>query len=290
MISNYIKHNNFRKPNWLKVNILFEKKYKKVEKIVKKYNLNTICKSGNCPNISECWGRGTATFMILGNTCTRSCAFCAVETGNPKKYDINEPKRILNAINIMNVRHAVIASVNRDDLHDKGSSIWYSTIKKIKKEYPDTTIETLIPDIKYTWDNLYKIISLGQDLVSHNMETVERLYKKIKPQSKYFRNLEQIKRIKLYGKKTKSGIMLGLGEKDFEIYDLISDLVDHGLDILTVGQYLKPSDSHLDVFKYVNPDRFNSIKEKGLKMGLKYVESGPLVRSSYFSEKHILQE
>lgn len=287
-IKNYIfEFNNFKKPNFLKLKFLFLEEYKKIKKIVKKYNLNTICEDGNCPNINECWTRGTATFMILGSICTRNCFFCSVKTGKPLNYDLNESNRISNAIRIMNIQHIVITSVNRDELKDKGSRIWNNTVIEIKIKCPFVTIETLIPDVQSCWNSLYKIINSHQEIVSYNMETVERLYSTIMPQSKYLRNLEQIRRIKLCNKITKSGIILGLGEKDIEVYNLIEDLVESGLDILTIGQYLRPTNLHVEVFKYFNLKRFNIFKEKGLKIGLKCIESGPLVRSSYYSEKHI---
>jgi len=236
--------------------------------------------------MGECWGAGTATFMILGNVCTRSCTFCAVATGRPTAYDIEEPKRVAQAIHRMGVKHAVITSVNRDELKDRGAEIWYQTVREVKKLCPHTTIETLIPDVKGTWEALYRMIEAGQEVVSHNMETVERLYRKVRPQAKYARSLEQLKRTKEYGKRTKSGIMLGLGETDDEVYQAMDDLVAHGLDILTLGQYLQPTKLHLEVVEYVHPNKFAHFKEEGLKRGLKYVESGPLVRSSYRAERH----
>jgi lipoic acid synthetase len=278
---------NNKKPNWLKVKLPIGKEYEKVRNIVDTNKLHTICESGNCPNIGECWGKGTATFMILGDICTRSCGFCAVKTGRPTIYDINEPQRVARAVQIMGVKHAVITSVNRDELKDRGAEIWYQTVCAIKKICPSTTIETLIPDVKSNWDALYRMISAGQEVVSHNIETIERLYKDVRPQAKYKRSLEQIKLTKEYGKKTKSGIMLGLGEKDEEIYQAMDDLVANGLDILTLGQYLQPTKEHLNIVEYVHPDKFEHFKEEGLRRGIKYVESGPLVRSSYKAEKHV---
>jgi len=276
-----------KKPDWLRVKLPVGKEYTKVRGIVDQYRLHTICTSGNCPNMGECWGVGTATFMILGNVCTRSCTFCAVATGRPSEYDIEEPKRVAKAIKMMGVKHAVITSVNRDELKDRGAEIWFQTVQEVKKLCPNTTIETLIPDVKGTWEALYRIIEAGQEVVSHNLETVERLYRKVRPQAKYARSLEQIKLTKEYGKKTKSGIMLGLGETDDEVYTTMDDLVSHGLDILTIGQYLQPTPLHLAVVEYVSPSKFAHFKEEGLKRGLKYVESGPLVRSSYRAEKHV---
>ena len=275
------------KPSWLRVKLPTGPEYRKIRAIVDQYQLHTICTSGNCPNMGECWGVGTATFMILGNICTRSCAFCAVATGKPAKYDITEPKRVAKAVQQMGVRHAVITSVNRDELQDKGAEIWYQTVQQIKKLCPSTTIETLIPDVRGTWKALYRMIDAGQEVVSHNIETVARLYRQVRPQAKYARSLEQIKRTKAYGKRTKSGIMLGLGETDEEVYQTIDDLVDHGLDILTLGQYLQPTKKHIAVSAYIHPTKFEYFKEEGLKRGLKYVEAGPLVRSSYHAERHV---
>jgi len=276
-----------RKPDWLRVKLPVGPEYRKVRKLVDEYKLHTICESGNCPNMGECWGAGTATFMILGNVCTRGCSFCAVATGRPTEYDQDEPRRVAEAIKLMQVKHAVITSVNRDELKDRGAEIWYQTVVEIKKESPQTTIETLIPDTRGNWDALERMISAGQEVVSHNMETVESLYRRVRPQAKYQRSLDQIKRIKEYGKRTKSGAMLGLGETDDEVFKLMDDLVTHGLDILTLGQYLQPTKMHLEVAEFVHPDKFAFFKEEGLRRGLKYVESGPLVRSSYHAEKHV---
>ncbi|MGF1638934.1 MAG: lipoyl synthase [Cyclobacteriaceae bacterium] len=276
-----------KKPDWLRVKLPIGKEYSKVRSLVDKYKLHTICESGSCPNMGECWGAGTATFMILGNVCTRSCTFCAVATGRPPEYDEDEPRRVAEAIKLMEVKHAVITSVNRDELKDRGAEIWYQTVKQIKELSPSTTIETLIPDVKSTWEALYRMISAGQEVVSHNMETVERLYRRVRPQARYQRSLEQIKRTKEYGKRTKSGVMLGLGETDDEIYKIMDDLAAHGCDILTLGQYLQPTKMHLEVVDYIHPDKFEHFKEEGMRRGIKYVESGPLVRSSYHAERHV---
>ena len=281
------KKERARKPKWLRVKLPVGKEYLKVRGLVDKYKLHTICESGNCPNMGECWGNGTATFMILGNVCTRGCSFCAVATGRPPEYDQQEPDRVAEAIKLMKVKHAVITSVNRDELKDRGAEIWYQTVVKIKELSPETTIETLIPDVKGTWDALIRMISGGQEIVSHNLETVERLYRRVRPQAKYYRSLEQIKRTKEFGKKTKSGIMVGLGEKDEEVLKTIDDLADHGCDVMTIGQYLQPTKLHHEVLEFVHPDKFEYYREEGLKRGLSYVESGPLVRSSYHAEKHI---
>lgn len=276
-----------RKPDWLRVKLPVGPEYAKVRKLVDENKLHTICESGNCPNMGECWGAGTATFMILGNVCTRSCTFCAVATGRPTEYDVEEPARVAEAIKKMGVKHAVITSVNRDELKDRGAEIWYQTVVQTKTMSPDTTIETLIPDTKGNWDALYRMIEGGQEVVSHNMETVGRLYRMVRPQAKYERSLEQIKRIREAGKRTKSGIMLGVGETKEEVFKAMDDLAASGLMILTLGQYLQPTKMHLEVAEFIHPDTFAMYKEEGLKRGMKYVESGPLVRSSYHAERHV---
>lgn len=277
-----------RKPEWLRVKLPIGEEYRKVRHLVDEYKLHTICQSGNCPNMGECWGAGTATFMILGDVCTRSCSFCAVKTGKPKEYDIDEPQRVAEAIRLMGVKHAVITSVNRDELPDRGAEIWHQTIRQIKIKSPQTTIETLIPDVKANWDALERMISAGQEIVSHNMETVERLYRLVRPQAKYSRSLEQIQRTKLYGKRTKTGIMLGLGETKEEVLKAMDDLLASGCEILTLGQYLQPTKMHLEVAAFIHPDVFAEYKEIGLKKGFMYIESGPLVRSSYHAERHLV--
>ena len=281
------KNERDKKPSWLKVKLPTGENYKKVREVVSENKLHTICQSGNCPNMGECWGAGTATFMILGNVCTRSCSFCAVATGRPPEYDEQEPERVADAIATMGVKHAVLTSVNRDELKDRGAEIWYQTVIKVKEKAPNTTIETLIPDVRGNWDALIRMISAGQEVVSHNMETVEELYRKVRPQAKYNRSLEQIKRTKEYGKRTKTGIMLGVGETKEQVLRAMDDLVEHGCDVLTLGQYLQPTKMHLAVDRFVHPDEFAEYKEIGLAKGLDYVESGPLVRSSYHAERHI---
>jgi lipoic acid synthetase len=276
-----------KKPDWLRVKLPIGENYRNVRKVVDEYKLHTICQSGHCPNMGECWGEGTATFMILGNVCTRSCSFCAVATGRPPEYDTDEPQRVAEAIQIMGVKHAVITSVNRDELKDRGASIWHETVRLVKELSPNTTIETLIPDVRGRWDALETMISAGQEVVSHNMETVASLYKKVRPQAKYARSLEQIQRTKDFGKRTKSGIMVGLGETKDEVAKIMDDLVAHGCDVLTIGQYLQPTKKHIDIAEYVHPDVFAEYKELGLAKGLDYVESGPMVRSSYHAERHI---
>ena len=276
-----------RKPKWLRVKLPTGQSYKHVRSLVNEYKLHTICESGNCPNMGECWGAGTATFMILGNVCTRSCSFCAVATGRPKELDEDEPRRVAEAVKLMEVKHAVITSVNRDELKDRGAQIWHDTVKAVKELSPETTIETLIPDTKGNWDALEIMINPGQEVVSHNMETVERLYRRVRPQAKYERSLEQIKRTKEFGKRTKSGIMLGLGETDDEVYSIMDDLLVNGLEVLTLGQYLQPTKMHLAVEEYVHPDKFDHFREVGYEKGFDFVESGPLVRSSYHAERHV---
>lgn len=276
-----------KKPEWLKVKLPTGQNYLNVRKLVDEYKLHTICESGNCPNMGECWGAGTATFMILGNVCTRSCSFCAVATGRPNEYDLDEPQRVAEAIKLMGVKHAVITSVNRDELKDKGALVWANTIRLVKEQNPLTTIETLIPDFQAKWDLLYQVIDEKPEVVSHNMETVKRLYRKVRPQAKYERSLEQIKRTKERGRRTKTGIMLGVGETKEEVFEAMDDLAAHDCDVLTLGQYLQPTKMHLLVEEFIHPDMFAMYKEEGLKRGLKYVESGALVRSSYHSEKHL---
>jgi lipoyl synthase len=276
-----------RKPDWLRVKLPVGPEYAKVRKLVDNYKLHTICESGNCPNMGECWGAGTATFMILGNVCTRSCTFCAVATGRPTEYDLDEPKRVAEAIKLMGVKHAVITSVNRDELKDRGAEVWYQTVVQTKEVSPATTIETLIPDTKGNWDALYRMIEGKQEVVSHNMETVGRLYRNVRPQAKYERSLEQIKRIREAGMRTKSGIMLGLGETKDEVFKAMDDLAANGLLILTLGQYLQPTKLHHEVIEFIHPEMFDLYREEGIKRGLKYVEAGPLVRSSYHAERHV---
>jgi lipoic acid synthetase len=276
-----------RKPDWLRVKLPTGKEYAEVRKIVSSHKLHTICESGNCPNMGECWGAGTATFMILGNICTRSCGFCAVATGRPLPVDMEEPYRVANSVKLMKVKHCVITSVDRDELKDGGSEIWAATILAIRDLSPETTLETLIPDFKGEWHNLQNIINVRPEIVSHNIETVERLTKKVRIQAKYHRSLEVLKRLKDAKLKTKSGMMLGLGETENEVLQSMDDLRNVGVDILTLGQYLQPTPKHLPVVEFIHPDKFSFFKEQGLKKGFRFVESGPLVRSSYHAEKHL---
>lgn len=288
-LENQVAERKFpKKPNWLRVKLPTGEEYKKVRGIVTEHKLHTICESGNCPNMGECWGAGTATFMILGNICTRSCGFCAVKTGRPLPADLEEPKRVANSVKLMNVKHCVLTSVDRDDLKDGGSIIWAETVNEVRKASPTTTMETLIPDFKGDWDNLQRIIDVAPEIVSHNMETVRRLTRQVRIQAKYDRSLEVLKRLKEGGMKTKSGIMLGLGETEDEVIESMKDLRAVGCDILTLGQYLQPTPKHLPVAEFIKPEQFEKYKEIGLnELGFRFVESGPLVRSSYHAEKHL---
>ncbi|MFQ3333199.1 MAG: lipoic acid synthetase [Flavobacteriales bacterium] len=276
-----------KKPKWLKVKLPTGQAYKAVRGITKSHDLHTICESGNCPNMGECWGAGTATFMILGNICTRSCGFCNVMTGRPLAVDILEPKKVARSVQLMKVKHAVITSVDRDDLKDGGSSIWVETINEIRKENPDTTMETLIPDFKGRLKDIQPIIDVAPEVVSHNMETVRRLTKKVRIQAKYDRSLDVLRFLNEGGIKTKSGIMLGLGETEEEVVATMHDLRQVGVSIMTIGQYLQPSKKHLSVLEFITPAQFNKYRNIGLSIGFQYVESSPLVRSSYHAEKHI---
>jgi len=276
-----------QKPKWLRVKLPTGDNYKKVRGLVDEHKLHTICESGSCPNMGECWGEGTATFMILGNICTRSCGFCAVKTGKPEVVDLFEPGRVANSVKIMGIKHAVLTSVDRDDLKDGGAEIWAQTVRAIRQQSPGTTMETLIPDFAGKWENLQVIIDVAPEIVSHNLETVRRLTKQVRIQAKYDRSLEVLFRLKKGGMRTKSGVMLGLGETQQEIEETMQDLVSVGVDILTLGQYLQPTMKHLPVIEFITPEMFDYYKELGLKMGFKYVESGPLVRSSYHAEKHL---
>ena len=275
------------KPKWLRVKLPTGESYREVRKLVDEHKLHTICESGSCPNMGECWGEGTATFMILGNICTRSCGFCAVKTGRPNAVDLKEPERVAESVKLMKVKHAVLTSVDRDDLMDGGSTIWVETVENIRKVSPTTTLETLIPDFAGKWDNLQRIIDVSPEIVSHNLETVRRLTKAVRIQAKYDRSLELLFRLKKGGMKTKSGVMLGLGECEEEVIETMEDLRNVNVDILTLGQYLQPTPKHLPVSDFITPESFLKYKEMGLKMGFRYVESGPLVRSSYRAEKHL---
>lgn len=276
-----------RKPTWLRVKLPTGENYLKVRQAVDSNKLHTICQSGNCPNMGECWGAGTATFMILGNICTRSCRFCAVATGRPLAVDIKEPERVAEAILLMKVKHCVITSVDRDDLTDGGAGIWAETVKAVREKSPTTTLETLIPDFKGEKELVDRIIEVHPEVVSHNLETVRRLTKLLRVQAKYDRSLEVLDMLKKGGMKTKSGIMLGIGETKEEVIETMDDLRKVGCDIMTIGQYLQPTPEHLAVQEFIHPDVFAEYREIALSKGFKFVESGPLVRSSYHAEKHI---
>ena len=278
-----------KKPKWLRVKLPTGENYKNVRGLVDKYKLHTICESGHCPNMGECWGAGTATFMILGNICTRSCGFCNVATGRPETVDWEEPEKVARSVKLMKVKHAVLTSVDRDDLADGGSIIWAETVKAIRRISPQTTMETLIPDFKGELHNVDRIIEANPEIVSHNMETVRRLTRKVRIQAQFDRSLMVLKYLKDNGiHRTKSGIMLGLGETKEEVIDAMKDLREADVDILTLGQYLQPTPKHLPVVEFITPEVFEELKEIGLEMGFRYVESGPLVRSSYHAEKHLV--
>ncbi|MEO6289993.1 MAG: lipoyl synthase, partial [Ginsengibacter sp.] len=267
-----------KKPEWLRVKLPIGEEYKHVRNLVDTHKLHTICESGNCPNMGECWGEGTATFMILGNICTRSCGFCAVATGRPLAVDWDEPQRVAEAIFLMKVKHAVITSVDRDEIKDGGSIIWYNTIKAVQALNPTTTMETLIPDFKAQQENIQRIIDAAPDVVSHNIETVERLTRTVRIQAKYWRSMETLRFLKRGEMRTKSGIMLGLGEAKEEVIQTMKDLRESDVDVITIGQYLQPTKNHLPVHRFVHPDEFAEFREIGYQLGFDYVESGPLVR------------
>ncbi len=278
-----------QKPKWLKVKLPTGKKYKDLRGLVDKYKLHTICESGNCPNMGECWGEGTATFMILGNICTRSCGFCAVNTGRPLEVDWGEPDKVARSIKLMQIKHAVLTSVDRDELSDGGSIIWAETIKAVRRISPGTTMETLIPDFMGIYRNIDRIIALAPEVISHNIETVKRLTRQVRIQARYDRSLEVLKYIKDQGqRRTKTGIMLGLGEREHEVVETLEDLKKTNVNIVTIGQYLQPTPKHLPVKKFINPSQFDRYKQIGLSMGFDFVESGPLVRSSYKAQSHLV--
>ena len=278
-----------RKPEWIRVKLPTGKKYTELRSVVDRYNLHTICTSGSCPNMGECWGEGTATFMILGNICTRSCGFCGVKTGRPESLDWEEPEKVARSIKLMNIKHAVLTSVDRDDLKDMGSIIWAETVRAVRRMNPNTTMETLIPDFQGVERNLNRILDVAPEIISHNMETVRRLTREVRIQAKYDRSLGVLRYLKENGaNRTKSGIMLGLGEKEEEVIETLHDLKEAKVDIVTIGQYLQPSKKHLPVKQFVTPEQFAKYKEIGLELGFRHVESGALVRSSYRAHKHLL--
>lgn len=277
-----------RRPDWLRVKLPSGKKFKEVADTIQKHSLNTVCSEARCPNMGECWGNGTATFMILGDVCTRSCSFCAVKTGRPPEgLDWEEPKRVADAAKKMGLKHVVITSVNRDEREDGGAPIFAECHRVIREEIPGVTIESLIPDFRGVWDALQIVIDTPPDVLSHNLETVPRLYREVRPQAKYKRSLELLQRCKDQGLKTKTGIMVGLGEKRDEVIELMQDCVDHEVDVLTIGQYMQPTKMHHPVMEWVHPDQFREYKEIGEELGIGHVESGPLVRSSYHAERHV---
>ena len=277
------------KPKWLRVKLPTGKKYTELRGLVDQYNLHTICTSGSCPNMGECWTEGTATFMILGNICTRSCGFCGVKTGRPQDVDWDEPEKVARSIKLMNIKHAVITSVDSDDLKDMGSIMWAETIKAIRRMNPETTLETLIPDFQGETKPLDRIIKVAPEVVSHNMETVRRLTREVRIQAQYDRSLGVLAYLKDQGiNRTKSGIMLGLGEREEEVIQTMTDLRQAKVDVVTLGQYLQPSKKHLPVKEFITPDQFKKYETIGLAMGFRHVESGALVRSSYKAQKHIL--
>ncbi|MGA0155132.1 MAG: lipoyl synthase [Flavobacteriaceae bacterium] len=276
------------KPKWIRVTLPTGQKYKQLRSLVDTYNLNTICTSGSCPNMGECWGEGTATFMILGNICTRSCGFCGVQTGRPEKVDYAEPEKVARSIKVMGIKHAVLTSVDRDDLKDMGSILWAETIRAVRRMNPQTTMETLIPDFQGITEHLDRIIAAAPEVISHNIETVKRLTRSVRIQAKYERSMEVLAYLKSAGaRRTKSGIMLGLGETEEEVFQTLKDLRAVDVDVVTIGQYLQPSKKHLPVSSFITPEQFKVYETFGLELGFRHVESGPLVRSSYKAHKHI---
>ncbi|MDT0675781.1 lipoyl synthase [Autumnicola musiva] len=283
-----VKNKPQGKPKWLRVKLPTGKKYTELRSLVDKYDLHTICTSGSCPNMGECWSEGTATFMILGNVCTRSCGFCGVKTGRPETVEWDEPEKVARSIKLMKIKHAVVTSVDRDDLKDMGSIIWAETVKAIRRMNPETTLETLIPDFQGNERNIDRIVEVMPEVVSHNMETVKRLTREVRIQAKYERSLEVLRYLKQQGiNRTKSGIMLGLGEQEEEVIETLHDLRNAGVDVVTIGQYLQPSKKHLPVKQFITPDQFDKYKAIGLDLGFRHVESSALVRSSYKAQKHI---
>ncbi|MEK9740802.1 MAG: lipoyl synthase [Flavobacteriaceae bacterium] len=281
-----VKHQ--KKPEWIRVKLPTGKKYTELRGLVDKYKLNTICTSGSCPNMGECWAEGTATFMILGNICTRSCGFCGVQTGRPGAVDWTEPEKVAQSIKIMNIKHAVITSVDRDDLKDMGSILWAETVNAIRRMNPETTLETLIPDFQGNQRNIDRIVEVAPEVVSHNVETVKRLTRKVRVQAKYDISLGVLQYLKEQGvNRTKSGIMLGLGETQEEVFETLHDLRKAAVDVVTLGQYLQPSKKHLPVQSFITPETFKKFETFALELGFRHVESGPLVRSSYKAHKHI---
>ncbi|MEX1062813.1 MAG: lipoyl synthase [Balneolaceae bacterium] len=277
-----------RRPDWLRVKLPSGEKFKEVSETIRKHNLNTVCSEARCPNMGECWGAGTATFMILGDVCTRSCSFCAVKTGRPpQELDWDEPRRVADAAKKMKLRHVVLTSVNRDERKDGGAPVFAETHRILREEISGVTIESLIPDFRGVWDALQIVIDTPPDVLSHNLETVPRLYRTVRPQAKYGRSLELLERTKAQGLRSKTGIMVGLGETREEVIRLMQDCADHQVDVLTIGQYMQPTKMHHPVVEWIHPDQFAEYKEIGEHCGIEHVESGPLVRSSYHAERHV---
>ena len=280
---------NGRKPPWLRARLPDGEQYQQLRTIVDTHRLHTVCESAKCPNLGECWGRGTATIMILGDVCTRSCGFCHIQTGRPPALDLQEPVRVGEAAALMGLRHLVVTSVNRDELPDGGAAVWAETIRQIRRRSPETTVEVLVPDFGGDWDALGAVIEARPDVLNHNLETVRRLYPVVRPQARYDQSLELLARSKGSGLTTKTGIMIGIGERDHEISDVMRDAAEAGhVDILTIGQYLRPTPDHLPVDRWVTPQRFAALKVEGESMGIGHVESGPLVRSSYHAEDQVM--
>lgn len=287
-VENKTETTRVAKPKWIRVTLPTGQKYKQLRSLVDTYNLNTICTSGSCPNMGECWGEGTATFMILGNICTRSCGFCGVQTGRPEKVDYAEPEKVARSIKVMGIKHAVLTSVDRDDLKDMGSILWAETIRAVRRMNPHTTMETLIPDFQGITEHLDRIIAAAPEVISHNIETVKRLTRSVRIQAKYEKSMEVLAYLKSAGaRRTKSGIMLGLGETEEEVFQTLRDLRAVDVDVVTIGQYLQPSKRHLPVSSFITPEQFKVYETFGLELGFRHVESGPLVRSSYKAHKHI---
>ncbi|HEX7069821.1 MAG TPA: lipoyl synthase [Rhodothermales bacterium] len=283
-----VQNERGRRPDWLRVRLPYGETFRNVSNIIETHALHTVCQSARCPNMGECWTAGTATFMILGNVCTRSCGFCAVKTGRPEPgLDYDEPRRVADAVRLMNIRHAVVTSVNRDEREDGGAPIFAETIRLIREVRPDATVEVLIPDFRGIWPALQIVLDARPDILNHNVETVPRLYRRVRPQANYQRSLEVLRRAKEQGLRTKSGIMVGLGETTDEVLALMDDFVTTGVDVMTIGQYLQPTRMHLPVEEFVHPDVFRWYKEQGEARGIEHVESGPLVRSSYHAERHV---
>jgi lipoic acid synthetase len=277
-----------QKPKWIRVKLPTGKNYRELRTLVDKYKLNTICQSGSCPNMGECWGEGTATFMILGNICTRSCGFCGVKTGKPLDVNWEEPEKVARSIKLMKIKHAVLTSVDRDDLKDMGSILWAETVNAVRRISPGTTMETLIPDFQGITKHIDRLLEVRPEVISHNMETVKRLTREVRIQAKYERSLEVLSYLKSAGQnRTKTGLMLGLGEENAEVFQTIEDIRNANVDVITIGQYLQPTKKHLPVKKFVTPEKFQQYGDFARSLGFRHVESSPLVRSSYKAERHI---